>query len=231
MRPGEFVLRRKTWVMRIFLPLLSVAALYHRLVVEGAEYLPRQGPALLVVKHRATRDSILLSLILHRFTQRFGNYLMKGKPAGPLNSLLEAAGGVKVVRPKDIHHLESRDAQKVFLQQAREFNQHALDYISWLYTQGEIVVTFPEGMFYPDRVGPLQSGIIKHTMQVEQETGLKIPVIPVGIEYKNLSRFRAPAFFRIGPPLYSASYSDQSHMVTAITQQLGQLSGLAVASS
>jgi 1-acyl-sn-glycerol-3-phosphate acyltransferase len=144
----KFVLRRKAWVMRIFLPLLRVVAFYHRLVVEGADYLPRQGPALLVVKHRATRDTLLLSLILYRFAHRSGNYLMKGKPSSIFNGILEAAGGIKVIRPKDIHRLESRAAQKAYLEQARDLNQNALDYAAWLYIQGEIVVTFPEGMFY-----------------------------------------------------------------------------------
>ena len=87
------------------------------------------------------------------------------------------------------------------------------------------MVALPEGMFYPNKIGPIQSGIIKHTWQVE-ETGLKIPVIPIGIEYESLYRPRARAFFRIGQAIYNASYPDQGQMVTAITQHLGQLSGL-----
>lgn len=225
---GEFVLRRKAWVMQTFMPLLSVAALYHRLAVEGAEYLPQQGAALLLVKHRATRDALLLSLILDRFAHRSGNYLMKGKPSAIFNGILEAAGGIKIIRPKDIYRLESRAAQKACLEQARNLNQHALDYITWLYTQGEIVITFPEGMFYPQRVGVLQTGIIKHTWQFEQENSLHIPLIPIGIEYESLFRPRAQAFFRIGPPLYAASYSSQSQLMRAITQCLAKLSGFAV---
>jgi len=224
---GEFVLRRKAWVMKILMPLLRVVALYHRLVVEGTEHLPRQGPALLLVKHRATRDTLLLSLILDRFAHRSGNYLMKGKPSVIFNGILEAAGGIKVIRPKDIHRLESRAAQKACLEQARTLNQHALDYITWLYTQGEIVITFPEGMFYPHRIGVLQTGIIKHTWQVEQKNSLQIPLIPIGIEYESLFRPRAQAFFRIGPPLYAGSYSSQGALIRSITQCLAKLSGFA----
>jgi 1-acyl-sn-glycerol-3-phosphate acyltransferase len=222
-----FVLRRKDWIVNLSKPVVKLATLYHRVTVEGAEYLPRQGPALLLVKHRATRDSILLSEILYRHTGRMGNYLMKGKPTGLKNSLLEALGGIKVVRPKDIYKLKSRDEKKARLAWAREYNQRAYNYVAWLYTQSEIVIAYPEGMFFGHRLGPIQSGIIKHTLAVEQAHDLQIPITPIGIEYQSLHQPRSRAYFRIGSPLSSTSFANPRDLTAEVKQQLAWLSGLA----
>ena len=222
----SFTLRRKAWVVNFSKPVVKLVSLYHRVTIAGADNLPRHGPALLLVKHRATRDSILLSEILHQYTGRAGNYLMKGKPSGLENSLLEALGGIKVVRPKDIHKLKNRAEKKAQLERAREFNQHSYDYITWLFTQGEIVIAYPEGMFFGNRMGPIQSGVIKHALTVEQEVGLQIPIIPLGIKYESLHRPRSQAYFRIGLPLISTQFSNPRDLVTAVEQQLAQLSGL-----
>ena len=223
---NPFPLRRKTWAVNLSKPIVKLVSLYHRVTVEGADYLPRQGPALLLIKHRATRDSILLSEILYRYTGRAGNYLMKGKPSGLKNSLLEALGGIKVVRPKDIHKLKNRAEKKVHLERARIFNQHSYDYITWLFTQNEIVIAYPEGMFFGNQMGPIQAGIIKHTLTAEQKINLQIPLIPIGIEYENLHRPRSRAYFRIGLSLISTQFANPRDLITQAQQQLAQLSGL-----
>jgi 1-acyl-sn-glycerol-3-phosphate acyltransferase len=151
---------------------------------------------------------------------------MKGKPAGLKNSLMEALGGIKVVRPKDIHKLKSRDEKKARLAWAREYNRRAYTYVAWLYSQGEIIIAYPEGMFFGHRLGPIQSGIIKHTLAVEQEHGLQIPIIPIGIEYQSLHQPRSRVYFRIGPPLISTSFADPRDLTSEVKQQLARLSGL-----
>jgi len=220
------VLRRKAWVVNLGKPVVKLVSLYHRVTVEGADNLPRQGPALLLVKHRATRDTILLSEILFRYTHRYGNYLMKGKPSGLKNSLLEALGGIKVVRPKDIHKLKNRTEKKARLAWAREFNQRSYNYVTWLFTQNELVVAYPEGMFFRNRMGPIQSEIIKHTLTVEQDHHTHIPIIPVGIPYEKLHHPRSPAYFRIGAPLFGTQFADPRDLTAEVKYQLAQLSGL-----
>jgi 1-acyl-sn-glycerol-3-phosphate acyltransferase len=132
------------------------------------------------------------------------------------------------VRPKDIHKLKSREEKKARLVWARDYNQRAYNYVAWLYTQGEIIIAYPEGMFFSHRLGPIQSGIIKHTLAVEQKHGLQIPIIPIGIEYQNLHQPRSRAYFRIGPPLISTSFADPRDLTAKIKQQLARLSGLEI---
>jgi hypothetical protein len=64
---------------------------------------------------------------------------------------------------------------------------------------------------------------MKHTWQLNK-TGLQIPMIPIGIEYESLYRPRTRVFPH--RPQSMALIFDQSRMIKAITQQLGELSGL-----
>ena len=223
---GKFVLRRKKWIIPLCRPLLEMAFLYHRITVEGADNLPRQGPALLLVKHRASRDAPLVAMVLHRCTQRGANYFMKGKRSPISNAILEAIGGVKVIRPKDVWRIQHRAKRKAYIRQAREANQQAMAYVTWLYSQGEVLVAFPEGMFYADKMGPLQTAVIKHALDVEQENGFQIPLIPIGLEYENLNQPRSHAFLRVGTPLSTASFGKQKQLLGVVKQRLYELSGL-----
>ncbi len=222
---GEFVLRRKPWIIPLCRPLLDFVFLYHRLMVEGADHLPEQGPALLLVKHRATRDTPLVGMILHRYTQRGANYFMKGKASLLLNGIMEIMGGIKVTRPKDVWRVKNRAKRKAYIQQAREGNEAAMAYVAWLYSQGEIVVAYPEGMFYPDQIGPLQPEIIKQVFDIEQENDYQIPIIPIGLEYESLTKLRSKLFIRVGTPLYSTSFEEEKELVTMVQHRLSELSG------
>ena len=224
---GRFVLKRKKWIIPLCRPLLDLAFLYHRITVEGGDNLPRQGPALLLVKHRASRDAPLVAMVLHRYTKRGANYFMKGKRSPISNAILAAMGGVKVVRPKDVRRVQNRDERKAYIHQAREANQQVMAYVTGLYSQGEVLVAFPEGMFYADKVGPLQTAVIKHALAVEQEYGFSIPLIPVGLDYENPKKPRSRAFIRVGTPLRAALFDEQKQLIAMVKQRLHELSGFA----
>ncbi len=221
-----FNLRRKPWAFRLCLPLLRLVSGYHRLAVEGAAHLPQQGPGLLFVKHRATRDTLLLSWLLYRETGRMGNYLMKYRAAGLPPQLMEALGAIAVIRPKDVLRLANRAERRARLEKARAMQQRAMDYVAWLYAQGELVIVYPEGMFYPQRLGPIQTGSVRHVLTIAQQTGTRIPIIPIGIAYERLNAPRSRAFFRIGDPYDPAAYPSLASLVDALKTQLRTLSHL-----
>jgi 1-acyl-sn-glycerol-3-phosphate acyltransferase len=224
---NPFTLRRKPWAFRLCLPLLRIASTYHHLVVEGTAHLPREGPGLLFVKHRSTRDTLLLSWLLYRETGRTANYLMKYRAAGLPPQLMEALGAVAVIRPKDVLRLANRAERRARLEEARAMQQQAMDYVAWLYAQGELVVVYPEGMFYPQRLGPVQTGSVRHALTVAQQTGLTIPIIPVGIAYERLNAPRSRAFFRIGEPRDPTAYPALAPLIDALKTQLRALSYIA----
>ena len=197
------------------------AFLYHRITMEGAEHLPRTGTALILPKHRAYRDIILEGVQLYRATRRLATYVMK---AG-LYSPLEAPGGVKIVRPKDIRRIKDRDARRALVREAREKNQKTLDYLAWLYRGGELVISHPEGMRFQDEMGILQKEIVEHAQRVEKSHGMRIPIIPIGLEYESFSRPLSRVFFRVGEPLFSNEHADFTELMGVIETRIRKLSG------
>lgn len=219
--PGELSLQRKNWIAGTVRWMAAGALRYHRILVEGGEHLPRQGPGLLLPKHRAYRDILVEGVVLYRETGRLASYVMKVGLWG----MLEWMGGIKVIRPKDIRRLEDREARKAEIQRARVANQGLQNYLTWLYSRDELVVSHPEGMRYQETMGPVQKEIIEHLLQAEEQLGLSIPLIPIGLEYESFRRPRARAFFRVGEPLHSSQFADAKELVDGVEERLRVLSG------
>ncbi len=183
--------------------------------------MPKVGPALLLPKHRAYRDILLEGVLLYQATQRYANYVMK---VG-LYGVLELLGGVKIVRPKDVRRLKSREERKAQIQWARERNQVTMDYLTWLYGRDEIIISHPEGMRFQDTMGAMQKEIVDHLLHVEKQLGKQIPIIPIGLEYESYSKPRASVFFRIDAPLYVAQFGNVNELMERIDERISTLSG------
>ncbi len=204
--------------------LLAAGAMrYHRLAIEGGRNLPREGPALILPKHCAYRDILLEGVLLYRVTRRYANYIMKVGLWG----ILEWMGGVKVVRPKDIRRIPDREQRRAEIRRARAANQQMQDYLDGLYQRGELVVSHPEGMRYQDKLGPLQKEVVEHMVQAEDRLGMRVPLIPIGLEYDSYARPGARVYFRIDEPLYATSFANVNELMDHLDQRLRVLSGLA----
>ena len=221
----DFTLKRCHGITCVSRFLASGVMSYHRLCIEGGEHLPKEGPALLLPKHRAYRDILLEGVVLYQVTRRYANYVMK---VG-LYGVLEFMGGVKIVRPKDVRRLKDREARKAQIQWAREKNQVTMEYLTWLYSRDEIIISHPEGMRFQDAKGPMQKEVIDHLLQVEEELGRQIPIIPIGLEYESYSKPRSPVFFRIDAPLYAAQFADVNELMKTVDERIGALSGFGAA--
>ena len=220
---ADFSLRRKDGFAHLARLLARGVLLYHRIEVQGGEHLPRRGAGLILPKHRAYRDILIEGVVLYRLTGRYATYVMKVGLWG----ILELLGGVKIVRPKDLRRLKDREARRAEIQRAREANQRTQDYLAWLYARGELIISHPEGMRCQEGMGTLQKEIIEHLLQVERELELRIPVIPVGLEYESYARPRSRVWFRVGEPLYSDQFADSGALIDAIAERIGSLSGFA----
>ena len=203
--------------------LLAAGAMrYHRLAVEGGRNLPREGPALLLPKHCAYRDILLEGVLLYRITRRYANYVMKVGLWG----ILEWMGGVKVERPKDIRRIADREQRRAEIRRARAANQQMQDYLDGLYQRGELVVSHPEGMRYQDELGPLQKGVVEHLVQAEKRLGMRVPLIPIGLEYDSYAQPGARVYFRVDEPLYADSFANINGLMDHLGERLRVLSGL-----
>ena len=218
---GRPMLKRIGWLTKLVTGAAATALLYHRMRIEGGENLPASGPALLLPKHRAYRDILVEGVVLNRLLGRHGNFVMK---VG-LYGVLEWVGGVKIVRPKDIRRIKSRQARRAHIEWARQRNRETLDYLSWLYERGELVVSHPEGQRYQDTMGVLQREVIDHLLASEQQLGIEIPVVPIGFEYASLSRPRAELHVRVGEPLYASSFDGVEALMEQLDSTIRSLSG------
>jgi 1-acyl-sn-glycerol-3-phosphate acyltransferase len=219
---AQFKHRRKDRLADVARVAASTALTYHRIAVDRAERLPTQGPALLLPKHHAYRDILIEGVVLHRVTHRYATYVMKTGLFGVLGLL----GGVKIVRPKDIRRLKDREARRERIRWAREANQGTMEYLSWLYVMGEMVISHPEGMRYQNTMGPLQKEIIEHLIQVENTHGLRIPIIPIGLEYESYGRPRSWVHVRVGEPFFAADVEDILELMGIVNERIRTLSGL-----
>lgn len=216
-------LRRCPWLTGLARFVAGGLLSYHRLEVSGAERLPRCGAALLLPKHRYYRDILVEGVVLHRATGRYASYVMK---VG-LSGALEWMGGVKIVRPKDIRQLRDRDERRRRIAWAREKNRQTLDYLAGLYRAGELVVSHPEGRRCPDAMGPLQGEILEHLRLVEQESGLRVPLIPIGLHYERVNAPRSAVHIRVGEALYADAFADLGALQQAVGERIAELSGMA----
>ena len=220
---ADFQLRRKNllthWIRAVAARLFA----YHRILIDGGERLPAEGPVLLLPKHCAYRDIPLEGIVFYRVARRYGTYVMKVGLWG----ILEGVGGFKIIRPKDIRRIKDREQRRAEIRRARAANEQTQNYLTWLYSQGELVVSHPEGMRYQDGMGPMQREIIDHLLKAEEKLGVKIPLIPVGIEYESYWKPRGRVFFRIGEPLYSDQFEDPGDLVDTVGEQIRKLSGFA----
>ena len=79
-----------------------------------------------------------------------------------------------MVRPKDIRRIADRQERRREITRARAANQNMQDYLSGLYSHGEVVISHPEGMRIQGEMGLLQKEIIEHVVKVEQQLGMEI---------------------------------------------------------
>jgi 1-acyl-sn-glycerol-3-phosphate acyltransferase len=217
--PPVFRLKRKLLFASFARRLAQVALTANRLVLEDGDRIPASGPALILPKHCSYRDILVEGVLLHRAARRYANYVMKTG----LSAFLELPGGVRIVRPKDIRRAKDRDERRRLLEEARRRNSDTIEYLAWLYRSGECVISHPEGTRHADSMGVLQKEIVEHLKAVEQQSGIRVPMIPVGIEYVP-TKPRSTIHFRVGEPIYSDQFENTARVMSALVESLESLS-------
>ena len=215
----EFHLKRKLVCASFARRMARLALATNRLVLEHGERIPASGPVLILPKHCSYRDILVEGVLLHRATGRYANYVMKTG----LSAFLELPGGVRIVRPKDIRRAVDRDERRRMLEEARRRNSETIAYLAWLYRSGECVISHPEGTRHADSMGVLQKEIVEHLVGVEEQSGIRVPMIPVGIEYSP-ARPRSTIHFRVGELHYSDQFENTAAIMAAISESIESLS-------
>lgn len=82
------------------------------------------------------------------------------------------------------------------------------------------MVVFPEGTYYPGRMGPGKGGILKLII-----SRLALPLIPVGFRYRK-EGFRTRVTISFGKPVYHNKQTSSDETFDRLMEAIAELSGL-----
>jgi 1-acyl-sn-glycerol-3-phosphate acyltransferase len=166
---------------------------------EGVHHLPEAGGFVLLPKHQRWEDIPLLALACPRplyyvaKTELFATALKR--------RIITALGGIPLDRQRP---MASRDHLRAMTR---------------ILSSGEGIVVFPEGTYYPDRMGSGRIGVVRMLL-----SRIKGPFIPVGIRYVR-GPWRTRVHIRFGEGLYGPSKSGSVHFAGRMMREIAKLSG------
>jgi 1-acyl-sn-glycerol-3-phosphate acyltransferase len=181
----------------------------YRIRVEGRENIPGHGPGILLPKHQFWTDIPIVALAAARPVSFIAKQELFVYPG--IRHFLTAMGGIPIDR---LHPVRSLDSFR---------------YVEQLLKTGEFIVLFPEGTYYPGRMGRGKHGFIQRILRFQEKMGWRenraIPFIPMGIQYQG-GAFRNVVRVRIGSPLVAAGEAEGIAFTRRIMGGIGELSGL-----
>jgi 1-acyl-sn-glycerol-3-phosphate acyltransferase len=189
---------------------LSFRAVY-KVRIRGRENIPPRGPAIILPKHQFWSDIPIVGMALRRPVNYIAKHELFIYPGA--RQFISALGGIPLNRLNPIKSIDS------------------FRYVEQLLRNGEFIVLFPEGTYYPDTMGRGKYRFIRRILQMQEKTGADegkaIPFIPVGIRYEK--RALKPAVsVQIGAPLFAPGDADPQEFTDRIMERIGSLSGIKI---
>jgi glycerol-3-phosphate O-acyltransferase / dihydroxyacetone phosphate acyltransferase len=187
----------------------------HRIsAIEGS--VPAEGPLLLVANHpNALIDPVVVTAAVRRPVRWLGKSTLVFHPL--IGWLFRAAGTIPVYRRQD-------DATRVGR------NVEAFTAAVDALRAGSVVALFPEGISHDaPSLAPMKTGAARLALQAAASLGKTIPIIPVGVIYRDASTFRSPAGVVIGQPIpwddLTGRGAEDRDAVTLLTDRIGSALG------
>ena len=157
--------------------------------------LPKNGPYVMLPNHQKLLDIPSEGHFIRRQTGRLAYFVMRGFPF-PFNAGLEALGGIKVSRPKDIRK------GKISKDEAHEINERATKRVLEYLENGEPVVIHPGGTREHKEIYIHKASLLGKIVDAQKEIG-QVPFIAVKIKYAG-NNIRMTA----GKPFYTNETSE-----------------------
>ena len=167
--------------------------------------LPKKGPYVLLPKHQAGDDIPLEGHFIRRQTGRLAYFVMRGLP---FNTILEALGGIRVARPKDIR------SGKVSREEAREINERATERVIACLGEGEPVVIHPGGTRRYKKVEEISIKPTSLLGRIIEAYAGTMPFISFDIQYQGTN-----IQLKAGEPFYTTNPSElEQHLLKEIAR-------------
>lgn len=206
---------KQTWVdasLKRFLQ-ITLRIFFSEITVLGAERISPTGSFVLVANHaNALIDPALLFAFLPRTPRFLAKSTLWSVPV--VRTLLIATRSIPVYRKMDAGVDTSKNDQ-TFLHCTRAL------------AQGEAIALFPEGITHNEpSLQPLKTGAARIVLSAQAEnSGLTVPIIPVGMTFDAKDRFRSRVLIVVGDALFAQAVretnsSDAHATVRALTQKI-----------
>lgn len=168
---------------RVILP-----AFFSKIEVIGQENIPRSGPVVLAPTHQARWDSLLVGLIGKRAGRYLRFMVTADECLGIQGWFIRRLGGFPVhVRRPSVKSL-----------------RHGVQ----LLQEKEMMVIYPEGDIYRDRINPLKPGLARIALRAERSRpNLDVKIVPISMEYSDPTpKWRGTVTVRVGEPMSVSNY-------------------------
>ncbi len=179
----------------------------YRLNIQGRENIPSKGPIIIVPKHQRWIDIPVVGFAVQVPCHYIAKRELFEKPL--IRELMIQLGGISLDRR---YPIKSRDS---------------FHYLDYLLRCGEMIVLFPEGTYFPGRLGEGKFRLIEWVLKVAERLKIdELPFIPIGIQYgKDMLCNKIDV--KIGKFLYCGDHSQAQCFTKTIMKTIGELSGLA----
>jgi len=181
----------------------------YRIRVEGREDIPAEGPGILLPKHQYWTDIPIVALAAWRPVSYVAKQELFVYPG--VRQFITALGGIPLDRVNPVKTLDSFRHLERILQ------------------DGEFVVIFPEGTYYPHSMGRGKHRLLERILRFQEKKGGQgartIPFIPMGIRYLE-EKVRTEIRVKIGRPIYADGKTEAQEFTQAIVGEIARLSGL-----
>lgn len=187
-----FIFTPVIYTLLKFLTRLTIHGYFRKVTITGKHHIPKSGPYIFVANHpSAFMDPIVVGTSVSPpvYFIAAGEYIGTGLKAWIFKRLLHMIPVYRPsTRPEDAH--KNKDMFKTCY--------------THLINKGALLI-FPEGVSLTEKkLKPLKTGTIRIVIGAEREANfnLKVPIIPIGLNYSNPHEFRSDLYVKIGKPIY-----------------------------
>jgi putative membrane protein len=220
----------------------ALAAGRVEMAATGLEYIPTDGPVLLVARHyHHLLDGVVLLVSIPRPVHILVTLdWAKNSYARRLITLATTMARWPVVRRNDALktrvNREDRTSRGTIRTATaiKRYQRTALSDSAGLLAEGRVLVVFPEGYpnidpHYTPKIGPeeflpFKAGFATIAAAAEKRLGAKVPMLPSGFRYTKNNRWIAR--LNIGEPVYLEDFVSRPLLVSYMEQRVAELSGL-----